>query len=185
MTSDNHKKENKRSFFDYFIWVCKNGVAALICWFLISHFVFKQPGYQWITQGMLKQNMELIKQYPKLTTDQKYEMKLGTSYAYLKFIREQTPPNAIILYPERDDFFPPGAESRFKGQEPYNKVWATRFLFPRKLVTPSELKDSPYTGQITHVAIVNGRGRDRLSYPVPEEYQFSVLPVNLPTQNQN
>ena len=154
MTSDNHKKENKRSFFDYFIWVCKNGVAALICWFLISHFVFKQPGYQWITQGMLKQNMELIKQYPKLTTDQKYEMKLGTSYAYLRFIREQTPPNAIILYPERNDFFPPGTESQFKGQEPYNKVWATRVLFPRKLVTPSELKDSPYAGQITHVAIV-------------------------------
>lgn len=55
--------------------------------------------------------METIKKYPKLTFEQKMQMKLGTSYEYLLYLKQATPENAVILYPDSKDFREKGAHS--------------------------------------------------------------------------
>ncbi|MDR0769362.1 MAG: hypothetical protein LBE71_05615, partial [Dysgonamonadaceae bacterium] len=67
-------------------------------------------------------------------------------------------------------------ESPFK-QDVSNKLWALRVLYPRKLVTPSEMETNRYAKDITHVAIVNGRGYERLDYQVENPVTHGVLPV--------
>jgi hypothetical protein len=40
------------------------------------------------------------------------------------------------------------------------------------------METSLYADSITHVAIVNGRGYERLNYPVATKEDFTVLPSN-------
>lgn len=149
--------------------------AFLLPVMLLTHFLFSvQPGYHWVYNGLLKENMRLIKKYPKLTFDQKMCIKLGASYEYLMFLKQATPDTAVILYPSSEAFQKEG--SPFK-HEIYNKIYATRFLYPRKLVLESELKYSKYRNKITHVAIVNREGIDRLPYPPDPKIRHTVLSV--------
>lgn len=156
-------------------WVLKNVSYLILSIILVSYMFLKQPGYNWVYFGLLKKNMETIRKYPRLTFEQKMQMKLGTSYEYLLYLKRATPENAIILYPESKAFRE--KDSPFT-QNIDNKIYATRFLYPRKLILESERKTSKYTNKITHVAIVNGKGKEKLSYPVDSAFQHGILPVN-------
>jgi hypothetical protein len=157
--------------------IVKNIAAAGVAALCVYAFLNLQVGYNWAYYSLLKGNLAIIKENPSLTLDQKNEMKLGTDYAYLRFLKHATPEDAVILYPAHGDFFPEGVESPFK-QNISNKTWGLRFLYPRKLVLPSEMETNRYAGSITHVAIVNGRGYERLSYPVEGGLEHGILPVN-------
>lgn len=140
-----------------FSWVAKNIFAVVIVLFLLNKFVLDvQPGYNW-AYNMLQKNLETIRHYSRTTTDNRFEMKLGLSHVYLRYVKESTPENAVILLPGKEAFYPEGEERIFSG-EPYNKLWAIRFLYPRRVIIPSELGKTPWSEKITHVAIVNGRG---------------------------
>jgi hypothetical protein len=158
------------------LWFAKNIVVAFAAGFLLFECLKVQPGYNWAYYGLLKGNMAAIRANPDLTLEQKYEQKLGIDYAYLQFVKSATPEDAVILYPSREDFFPEGIESPFK-QGVSNKTWGLRFLYPRKLVLPSEMETNRYANDITHVAIVNGRGYERLDYEVETPIEHGVLPV--------
>jgi hypothetical protein len=121
--------------------------------------------------------MEFIRTYPDMTTEQRLEAKLGMSYTYLQFVKKQTPEDAVILFPGWNEFFPEGVKSPFDGNIT-NKIWATRFLYPRKIVFSSEQDKCRYGKNITHVAIVNGMGFEKVSYPVAEKFDHGVLPFN-------
>ena len=95
-----------------------------------------------------------------------------------KFVKESTPENAVILLPGKEAFYPEGEERIFSG-EPYNKLWAIRFLYPRRVIIPSELGKTPWSEKITHVAIVNGRGYEYLDYEVEQKAPHAVLPMHL------
>ena len=125
---------------------------------------------------MLTSNMELIRKNPNLTLKEKNEMKLGADFVYLWFLKESTPENAVILYPSSEDFYPPDKQSPFK-QGITNKIWALRVLYPRLLVLPSEMETNRYAPDITHVAIVNGRGYERLNYPLANKQEHGIFPV--------
>lgn len=154
--------------------VLKNVSFLILAMLLISYTFSRQPGYHWVYFSLLKGNMETIKKYPRLTLEQKTQMKLGTSYEYLLYLKRATPENAVILYPEAKDFRENGSPFT---QEIDNKIYATRFLYPRKLVLESERNASKYRDKITHVAIVNGKGKDKLPYPVDADFQHGVLPI--------
>lgn len=156
-------------------WLLKNVSFLILAILLVSYALSKQPGYHWVYFGLLKGNMETIKKYPELTYEQKMQMKLGTSYGYLLYIKQSTPENAVILYPPASAFRT--KDSPFT-QNIDNKIYATRFLYPRKLVLESELPMSKYANQITHIAIVNGIGKDKLTYPVDSTVQHGVYPIN-------
>lgn len=161
-----------------FAWVVKNMVALIVVLFLLNKFVISiQPGYNW-AYNMLQKNLEYTRLYAQTTTDNRFEMKLGLSHVYLRYLKENTPENAVILLPPKEAFYPEGEERIFSG-EPYNKLWATRFLYPRRVVIPSELGVTPWSEKITHVAIVNGRGYEYLDYKVPEKTPHIVLPIHL------
>lgn len=161
-----------------FAWVVKNMVALIVVLFLLNKFVISiQPGYNW-AYNMLQKNLEYTRLYAQTTTDNRFEMKLGLSHVYLRYLKENTPENAVILLPPKEAFYPEGEERIFSG-EPYNKLWATRFLYPRRVVIPSELGVTPWSEKITHVAIVNGRGYEYLDYEVPEKTPHIVLPIHL------
>lgn len=162
---------------NYILWFCKNALCAAFIGFIIFKCVNMQQGYNWAYNSLLKGNMEIIKQYPKLPIEKKFEMKLGMSYTYLNFLKNQTPENAVILFPTAEEFFPKDKKTPFSG-EPFNKVWASRFLYPRKLVYQSELETNRYGKEITHVAIVNGLGFDKLDYVPSEKFEHGVLPIN-------
>ena len=163
--------------------IAKNVCAALVAGFFLFKCLEVQQGYNWAYYSLMKGNMATIRENPHLTLEQRNEMKLGFDYAYLQFLKNATPEDAVILYPSREDFFPEGVESPFK-QDVSNKIWALRFLYPRKLALPSELEiggsqmeTNRYAKDVTHVAIVNGRGYERLDYEVETPVVHGVLPV--------
>jgi hypothetical protein len=160
----------------YLPWIMKNLSVAFLTGFFLLKAMESNAGYKW-AYTMLTSNMKLIRTSPHLSLREKNEMKLGADFAYLWFLKEATPENAVILYPSADDFYPPDKTSPFK-QGIHNKIWALRFLYPRLLVLPSEMETSRYAAEITHVAIVNGRGYERLNYPVDSKQEFGILPLN-------
>lgn len=157
--------------------VLKNILFLAIALFVVEYMFSKHPGYRWVYKDMLKGNMKIIREHPKLSFEQKMQMKLGASYEYLLFIKKSTPEDAVILYPSKRAFT---KENSPFVQEIYNKTYATRFLHPRKLVLEEELNQNKYADKITHVAIVNKEGADKLPYPVDPEIQHTVLPVVAP-----
>lgn len=173
-TSKNTFPEIQRKKSRVFIWFLKGFLGVGFTYLLLQYLFSISPSYDWVYNALLKQNMQLINQYPDVSFEQKMALKLGASYEYLYYIKQQTPPDAVILYPSADAF-------RVKGnpftQEIHNKLFATRFLYPRRLVQREELQKSPYADKITHVAIVNGVGLDLLPYQADSTIQHAVLPL--------
>jgi hypothetical protein len=124
----------------------------------------------------MKGNYETIKKYKHLPLDRKWEEKLGYTFVYWKHLRDNTPEDAVILYPTHDIFFPAGKKSRFVG-EPASKIQALRFLYPRKLVYHTETETNRYGKNLTHVAIVNGWGYEYLEYVIDNKVDDTVLPI--------
>jgi hypothetical protein len=170
------KKQTTSAGGDLFIWIVKNIGAVIAAGFFLFQCVDKQQSYHWAYNSLLKGNMATIRKYPNATLDERAEMKLGFDYTYLQFLKKETPEDAVILYPDGKDFFPEGEESPFK-QDVSNKMWALRFLYPRKLVLPSEMETNCYAKDITHVAIVNGRGYERVEYKIANPFTHGVLPI--------
>ncbi|MDR2118696.1 MAG: hypothetical protein LBP25_04090 [Tannerellaceae bacterium] len=168
-------RQEKPSPANRFLRILKNLFFAFLAGFLLLKAMESNDGYKW-AYTMLTGNMKTIRANPNLSIWEKNEMKLGVDFAYVRFLKESTPENAVILYPAYEDFYPKDKQTPFK-QEVYNKIWALRFLYPRILVLPSELETSRYAPDITHVAIVNGRGYERLNYTVENMQEFGVLPV--------
>lgn len=164
----------KRPASSYFIWIVKNVLIVAVVALILKEGIQAQVGYNWVYNGLLKGNMQTINAYPDLSFDEKMGMKLNSSYSYLMYIKEQTPENAVILWPSGADFMK--EKSPFSG-ELGNKTYALRFLYPRKLVTPNELGKSHFEKEITHVAIVNGCGFDQLPYSINQPFEHGILPV--------
>lgn len=166
----------KRSVYRYVWRNIVAGLGVLLLWYI----GFSGTKGYWAVEQMLPDNMAVISEYPNASLDDRWEMKLGGSYQYLKFLKDNTPPSAVILYPSREAFFPTGVQSQFQG-EPYNKIWATRFLYPRRLVLRDEFQTSLWGAKVTHVAIANKQGYDLFdaaSRPDSSEMvDFTVLPV--------
>jgi hypothetical protein len=151
----------------------RNIVYLGIAIFLAVRILSKQPGYRWV-YTMLKSNMETIRQYPDLTFEQKMHIKLGVSYDYLLYLKQSTPENAVILYPDPKAF---RCEDSPFTQEIDNKTYATRFLYPRKIIRAGDAEAGTYAADITHVAIVNGRAADGFSCPVDSSVRHGIFSI--------
>ncbi|MDR2810236.1 MAG: hypothetical protein LBB84_06735 [Tannerellaceae bacterium] len=168
-------RHTKQPSANYPLRIAKNIFFVFLVGFFLLSGMQNNVGYKW-AYDMLTSNRKLIRENPHLSIKEKNEMKLGADFAYVWFLRESTPENAVILYPSAEDFYPPDKSSPFK-QGLQNKIWALRFLYPRRLVLPSEMETNRYAPDITHVAIVNGRGHERLNYPVELRQEHGILPV--------
>ncbi|MDR1181773.1 MAG: hypothetical protein LBL13_07325 [Bacteroidales bacterium] len=169
--------------FDYAIWIFKNIIIGVVIYLAIFKLIEKQPSYNWAYNTLMKGNYDLIKQNDTLSLDQKWVAKLGYTCAYWNYLRDNTPEDAVILFPTHDIFMPEGKETQFAG-EPAGKINALRFLYPRKVVLQNEIETNRYGKQITHVAIANGWGYEYLEYPANNSVANTVLPIKQPENIQ-
>ena len=172
-------KTERRGFGTWFI---RNGALLIVAGVLISKVPGLNQSYQWLWEGYLKSNLEAIKQYPDLSTDEKMAMKLGADYQYLAYLRDNTPKDAVIYWPSAGDFRSAPDSTQ---QTPFNgklndKLTAVRVLYPRRVVTENEYGKTSWSKKLTYIGIVNGHNTDKVHYPVPPQYTIGVLPVNAP-----
>lgn len=159
--------------------VVTNAFALAVSVLLIVLLFARCPQYRWVYHDLLQENMTLIRQYPHLSFDQKMEMKLGVDYSFLMYIRSVTPPDAVILYPTPEAFRREGSPFTH-GID--NKICASRFLYPRKLVLESEWEQNRYTCHITHAVIVNGVMPTKFTLDVDSVPQHVVLEIHSPAK---
>lgn len=134
--------------------VLSNLIGGCVSILLIA-FIFKQSGYQFVW-SMLQRNWKVIREYHDTSLSDRYLMKLGDGYAIYKYVQENTPEDAVIYIPEAKHF----QGANISG-EPWNKLWAIRFLYPRQVVTYGEYQINHKTP--THVLIVGEGGREMFS----------------------
>ena len=174
------KGSGRRSFSAWFV----RNLGLCVAAYVVLSFLGQNESLQWLKEGYFKQNLEITKMYPDATYDQRMEMKLGADYQYLLYVRNNTPPDAIIFYPTREDFVSPlpgGEKSPFSGQM-FNKLSAVRVLYPRKVILADEWGKTSWARRTNYVAIVNRRHLDKVKYPVDSAFTIGVLPVSKPQQ---
>ncbi|MDR1416364.1 MAG: glycosyltransferase family 2 protein, partial [Prevotellaceae bacterium] len=111
------------------------------------------------------------------TLDERYQMKLGFDYVFLNHIKQNTPEDAVILFPLKKCTTEKGGDSQLSGNI-NSKYWVTHFVYPRRILYKDEQETNSRYSDVTHVAIVAGHGYEDLNYPVMERYYFTVLPKN-------
>ena len=79
-----------------------NLIALTISFFIVLIAYKNVPGYAWVKDELIKENLKLIKKYSRLNTDEKLGAKMGYDYHVIKMIKDATPENAIILFPKSD-----------------------------------------------------------------------------------
>lgn len=172
------KKENNSTRYG-FTWWLKNLLVAAVAYLVCPALLKTNVAYRWLIDGYAKANGEVIRQMRDLSYDQRLEAKLGYDYVFVEMIRNNTPDSAVVFYPSREDF----TDTSVQRQIAFNgalcdKLSAVRFLYPRRIVIEQELGKTSWSKRITHVAIVNGHGRELLRYPTDSTVVISVLPID-------
>ena len=93
-----------------------------------------------------------------ISEERKHELRLGFDYQLVEMIRQQTPADAIIIFPPDSVFI--GDQLNSKGAwGAKSRVWSTYFLYPRILIAEEDQEKFPdlYV-QATHVMVVNSWG---------------------------
>ncbi len=136
-------------------------------------------GYNWAWNSLLKGNWELTRKHAGASLDERLQMKLGFNYAYLNFVKQNTPEEAVILFPLKDNMFDKAGNMQLDGWA-NRKYWIARFLYPRRPLFKDEAESNPLYKAVTHVAIVAGHGYEDLDYEVKGKMPFTVLPKQQP-----
>ena len=159
----------------------KNLMAVLVCFILLFVLQKRVSGYNWVWQTLIKENLEMQKKMPNLTEQQKGEAKLGYDITYINFLNENTPKDAVILFPDASvitkDTTADQPKFRTTGGGLYTALWVQYFAFPRKIVFENEKDKNPNYKKITHVAIVNYWGYQFIPYEVDKSNRLGVLPI--------
>ncbi|MDE6491315.1 MAG: glycosyltransferase family 2 protein, partial [Muribaculaceae bacterium] len=131
--------------------------------------------YQWVYNDVLVKNLKFARKNSGLTFDQKMMMKLGVDYEFMMYIKANTPDDAVILYPSPEAFRRDGSPFR---QEIYNTTFASRFLYPRRLVQDGDMAGSVLADSLTHVVVVNGIAPSAIPLPVVELPPHAVFALD-------
>jgi len=152
------------------------------------------PAYKWVQEDLLKGGVEYCgivqkeidrrsqsTQDPvlkrKIAYDTKYEAKVGINYIFLKYIRENTPENAVILFPPDSILVKKTNELALKG-EIQSKTWVTHFLYPRLVVYEREKGKNPYYEKAQYIILMYGWGYDHLEYKYNQRSNVEILPIH-------
>lgn len=138
-------------------------------------------GYQWVMQNLIGDNISYIDQHPELTNTQKLEVKLGFEYTFLKYIKEHSPEDAIVLLPFDQQHF---ANPKFTLQNFFNphltimrKEHVASFIYPRKVVLLRDRVTDPNYMRATHLAIVDFHGYELLPGHKDRNIQHGLLNI--------
>ena len=160
----------------------RNLLVMVLCFIIIFVLQKQIVGYNWLWNTLIKENLDNQKRFPNLTEQQKAESKMGYDITYMYYINENTPKDAVILFPESsvvlNDSTPDQPKFRTKQGGIFSALWVQYFAFPRKVVFENEKGKNPNYEKISHVAIVNYKGYDQLPYKVNEKLRLGVLPID-------
>lgn len=170
-------KELKKNFVR---WGLRNLLAGAVMAAIFAASVQINTGYRWLWHDYTSDNLNAMRADRGLNDEDKLVNRLGWDYSFVLTVKGMTPENAVIFYPSREDFLATpthGPKLPFRGTM-VDKVAAIRVLYPRRVVTAEEIGQTPYAQQISHIAVVNGRHRDMVSYPCDTMPNSDVLPTN-------
>ncbi|MDR2814678.1 MAG: hypothetical protein LBB79_08525 [Prevotellaceae bacterium] len=160
----------------------KSMALAVVGGLLFYGAAHDNSGYQWVWTNLLKGNWDFIQKHRKATLDERYQMKLGFDYVFCSYVRDNTPEDAVILFPLKKYNTEKGGD--YQLTRAINvKNWVTHFVYPRKALYKDEQETNPRYHDVTHVAIIAGHGYEDLDYPVRERSYFTVLPKKAQTVN--
>ncbi|MDR2562657.1 MAG: hypothetical protein LBC98_01795 [Prevotellaceae bacterium] len=148
------------------------GVAGAI---LLYAGISMNEGYKWVWTNLLKGNWQFIRAYSNANIEMRYTMKIGFDYHYLNYIKKNTPDDAIILFPPREQILESVGNQKLSNYVSIKK-WVTHFLYPRRVLYQNEKDTNPLYNQVTHVAITAGHGYEYLEYTVDKQAAFAVFP---------
>lgn len=156
----------------------KNLILAFLL--IIAVFALTREGesYHWFYKNLLKSNFEYITgQKGEFDLEKKYSSKLRFNYVYLDYLKKNTPEDAIILMPNKEVFLQENSAQKFN-HHMAAKGYTSFFLYPRQVVYEREKGKNALYDQVSHIAIVNKWGYDKLNYSTPQRANYAVLAVN-------
>lgn len=150
--------------------------------------------YNWVYNGLLKDGYKYCGDVQKeinnrtrsvsdpvkkrqIAYDTKLEAKVGTEFMVMKMIRDNTPPNAIILFP------PPLVMTQKTSYltlryEITMKPYASFFLYPRMVVYEQEKGKNPFYEKVQFIFVLHGWGFDHLDYEPQQKNAVDILPIH-------
>lgn len=162
-----------------FRWLGRNALLAAAGLVLFTLLVNFNRNYHWLWYTFTSSNINDMAIDIEQNPDTRLIHRLGPDYAYVLTLKGMTPDNAVIFYPSRKDFLAKpghGPVVAFRATMT-DKLSAVRVLYPRRVVVREEMGRTPWAHRLTHVAVINGRHRDMVSYPTDTTSTIDVLPV--------
>jgi len=152
-----------------------NMIGLVLSFFLVMFLYKNVSSYKWVKDDLIKENLKIIKKYPRLTIDEKLSAKIGYDYDVLKLIKDNTPNNAIILMPRVDTCLSVRKRENaqnLNGGGIGSKLWCQYYLYPRKVVYDGS--NDPDLVKANYLAIIGGNGYEKLGKPVKEMVAYTV-----------
>lgn len=144
---------------------------------IVAVLVVYNKGYDRLYKYNFKRTFAEIEKYKGLDYDERLKKLLPQDYPFLSQIRDRTPADAIILVPPKEIWHP---KDRKLGFGPWiaSKAYLAYFLYPRRILIDDK-KDakSPLMKDVTHVAIIDSWGYDKLQYTVPNPPSYGIMPI--------
>lgn len=153
--------------------------VAIVIGLLLYKVISLDAGYQWVWKDLLVGNWKYIQIHRKANIEERNQMKLGFDYAYLNYIKKNTPEDAVILFPSKAHITEQNGKQKLSNNVT-SKNWMTHFVYPRTALYKDEKDTNPLYDKVTHIAIVAGHGYEDLEYEVKEKQAFTVLPKKRP-----
>jgi len=179
-------------FKPYNLLFCSIAIALL----MLLYSVF--PSYTWVYNTLLRDGDNFCDIVEKeidrrtrsvkdpiikrvIAYDTKYEAKLGVDFMLLKMIRDNTPPDAIILFPPPHILTQKEAYLTLQ-QEITMKPWVSHFLYPRTIVYEQEKGKNPFYEKVQYILLLHGWGYDHLDYVPKQQGRIDFLPIHQSTK---
>ncbi len=136
------------------------------------------PGYEYLLYRV-KGDYHFARQNRHLPLEDRYASKMGGIYTFSRYIRENTPEDAVIYLPDAESFIYDAHSDLFYSHHCASKLFSTRFLYPRKIVTKNEYSRFGSPFPLTHVIVIGNGGKDILPYET-DDTTLVVLPIHKP-----
>lgn len=166
----------------------RNIVITFVLMLLLLLLYVMVPGYNYAIKDVAISNKQKIDQIetrrlnfnlPELRMEDKFLFRIE-DYWYIQFICEHTPDTAVILLPPAALIDTTPGMSQISDPE-----WMEYFLYPRLCVSEDQKNaNKELYKMVTHVAIVNGWGYNKLKYVPKEHPSETILPINEPIASQ-
>ncbi len=140
---------------------------------ILTTTIKNNAGYNWAWNNLLTGNWKIIRANRSATIADRYAMKMGFTAQFLEHIKQNTPENAVILFP---------AKAQLQEKNQYNidpniagRNWVLHYLYPRQVIYADE-DYTPLLQRVNYIAIVNGYGYEFLNVEPEKRPPFALFP---------